>query len=76
MPELPAVVFKSYDIRGTYPDQLNESFARLLGRVLPRALGGRRFAIGHDVRISSPALCAALAAGLREAGAEVTSLGL
>ena len=76
MPELDARVFKSYDIRGTYPDQVDEGFARLLGRALPGVLGGRCVAVGHDVRVSSPALCAALAAGLREAGARVAAVGL
>jgi phosphomannomutase len=76
LPELDAGIFKSYDIRGTYPDQLNESLARLLGRALPQVFGGRRVVIGHDARLSSPALCASLAAGLRDAGAAVSSIGL
>ena len=60
-------VFKPNDIRGTYPDQLNDAFARLLGRALAQRLGAARVALGMDSRISSPPLCGALAdqAGLR-----------
>jgi phosphomannomutase len=76
LPELDARVFKSYDIRGTYPSPLDEGFARLLGRAIPPVLGGRRVVVGRDARLSSPVLCAALSAGLREGGAAVASLGL
>ena len=69
-------VFKSYDVRGTYPDQVDERFARALGRALPLALGGTRVLIGHDARLSSPFLYGALAAGLHEGGAEVAGMGL
>ena len=76
MDGIDASVVKSYDIRGTYPGQLNERFAYLLGRALLRVLPARRVAVGHDPRLSSPGLAAALAAGLREEGAQVGSLGL
>lgn len=84
MAEIDRSAFKSYDIRGTYPDQLDERFAYLLGRALPSVLTldsardepARRVAVGHDSRLSSPSLYAALAAGLREAGAEVSGMGM
>jgi len=69
-------VFKSYDIRGTYPNQLDESFAYLLGRSLPAVFGARCVALGHDARLSSPSLYAALCTGLRDAGAQVKGIGL
>jgi len=68
-------VVKSYDIRGTYPDRLNERFAYLLGRALLRVVPAGRVAIGADPRLSSPALLRSLAAGLRQQGAQVASLG-
>ncbi len=71
----PAVV-KSYDIRGTYPDQIDDEFAYLLGAALPRALPRRSAVIGHDCRLSSPALFQALARGLGAAGVRVASLGI
>ncbi len=76
MAALDASVFKSYDIRGVYPEQLDERFAWLLGRALPAALGAGRVVVGRDARLSSPALYGALIGGLKEAGARVGGLGL
>jgi len=69
-------VFKANDIRGTYPDQLDERFAYALGRALSGVFRARRVAIGHDARTSSPPLYAALAAGLRDSDVEVGCLGM
>jgi phosphomannomutase len=74
--ELDRAVFKSYDIRGTYPNQLDERFAYRLGRSLVAVLRATRVAVGHDARLSSPSLYAALAAGLRDAGALAEGMGL
>ncbi|MDT8335443.1 MAG: phosphomannomutase [Desulfurivibrionaceae bacterium] len=68
--------FKAYDIRGRLPDELNEEIAWRTGRACGAFLKPARMVIGHDIRISSPALSAAVARGLREAGAEVIDLGL
>ena len=69
-------ILKSNDLRGTYPDQLDDDFARLLGRALPRVLSADRVAVGYDARVSSPDLYSSLVAGLREASAEVGTLGM
>ena len=69
-------VFKANDIRGTYPGQLSEGFAYRLGTSAVKGLGARRVAIGRDCRLSSPALYAALARGIRDAGGSVGALGL
>lgn len=69
-------IFKPNDIRGTYPDQVNEGFAHMLGCSLVEVLGAKRVALGRDCRLSSPALCGALAGGVRSAGAEVGALDL
>jgi phosphomannomutase len=72
-------VFKSYDIRGTYPEQLDEAFAWRLGRALAACLPGgpvRSVVLGRDPRLSSPALYAALAAGFAADGVEAAGLGL
>jgi phosphomannomutase/phosphoglucomutase len=76
---LPAAVFKAYDIRGTVPAQLNESFARRLGLALAeqaRREGVRSVVVGHDGRLSSPALSDALQAGLQAGGIDTVDLGL
>ena len=52
-------IFKAYDIRGTYPDQLDEQGARAVGRAFVAYLKARRIGVGRDMRLSSPALAAA-----------------
>ncbi len=71
---LPA--FKAYDIRGRVPDELDEDLARRIGVALADQLGPGPVVLGHDVRLSSPALQAALSLGLRGKGREVIDIGL
>ena len=68
--------FKAYDIRGQVPDVLNAPLARALGRAVIEILGAERVVIGRDARLSGPELHGALALGLREAGAQVTDIGM
>ncbi|MBO4318541.1 MAG: phosphomannomutase [Mailhella sp.] len=68
--------FKAYDIRGSYPSVLDEDFARHLGYAFVREFEARTVAIGHDARLSGPALYTALAEGIRAAGADVTGIGM
>jgi phosphomannomutase len=69
-------VFKAYDIRGLYPEELDAEGAQRIGVALTQQLGARRLAVGHDPRVSSPALSAAFAAGAQSAGAQVESFGM
>jgi phosphomannomutase len=74
---IPALsCFKAYDIRGQVPSELNEDIAYRIGRAYAAHLRPEHVAVGHDVRLSSPALSRALAQGLREGGAEVLDIGL
>jgi phosphomannomutase len=68
--------FKAYDVRGTYPDQVDEEGAARIGRAFPVLTGATRIAVGHDVRLSSPSMSAAFCDGVRSAGADVCELGL
>ncbi len=68
--------FKTYDIRGIVPTQLNEELAYRIGRALCQQLSAKIVVIGHDIRLSSPSLSAALAQGLQEGGADVIDIGL
>lgn len=68
--------FKSYDIRGRLGAELNEGVAALVGRAFAQSIGARRVVLGRDPRASSESLAAAVATGLRMAGAEVLDLGL
>ncbi len=67
--------FKAYDIRGRIPDELNEDLAYRIGRAYAALLQPRRVAVGHDVRLTSPALSAAVADGLMDGGADVLDIG-
>lgn len=69
-------IFKSYDIRGTYPDQLNEDVAEPIGRAFVQYLGVSQVAVGRDMRSSSEPLFEAFARGVTGQGADVVDLGL
>lgn len=69
-------VFKAYDVRGTYPDQIDEDGARRVGAAFIEVTGARRVAVGHDARTMAPSMCDAFIDGAAAAGAEVTGLGL
>jgi phosphomannomutase len=69
-------IFKAYDVRGTYPDQLNAEAAHAIGGAVIEHLGVSRIAVSRDMRTSGPELMAALIRGMVEQGAEVTDLGL
>ena len=69
-------IFKSYDIRGIYPTDINEDIIYRIGRATVGYLGAKVIAVGTDNRSSSPSLVAALERGIIDSGAEVISLGL
>ena len=68
--------FKAYDIRGRLTDELNDKLAERIGRATAEFLKPERMVIGHDIRLSSPGLAAALTKGLTDSGVEVIDLGL
>ena len=68
-------IFRSYDIRGIYPKDLNEEAACRIGRYFVEYTGAQKVAVGRDMRNSSPDLFQALAKGITEKGADVCSLG-
>src|SRR5436190_12781548 len=69
-------VFKAYDVRGIYPGELDEDGAYAIGRAYVEEFEPRKIAVGHDMRLSSPAMTEALVRGAAEAGADVVELGL
>ena len=73
---LDPAVFKAYDIRGLYPEQIDEEGAERVGAAFADLTGARRIAVGHDVRLSSPAMAERFTAGALAAGADVVELGL
>jgi len=82
-------IFKAYDIRGIYPEQINEESAYVLGRAYATFFlkfeniidigvveKKPKIAVGSDMRISSPSLKAQLIAGLLDSGLDVVDIGL
>jgi len=69
-------IFKAYDIRGIYPQELNQEAAFDIGRALVQYLNCDRVAVGRDMRSSSEPLFRAFAEGATGQGAEVVDLGL
>ena len=69
-------VFKAYDVRGLYPSQLDEAGAYAIGRAYVDQFSTAKIAVGHDMRLSSPAMAAAVREGATDGGAEVLDLGL
>jgi len=75
-PDVVRAVFKAYDVRGTYPDQVDEELARATGRAFAQLVAAPRVVVGHDMRPSSPGMAGAFAQGAAEAGADVVMIGL
>jgi phosphomannomutase len=68
--------FKAYDVRGRIPDEINESLAYDIGRAFAALVRPKRVAVGHDIRLSSPQLAAAVKRGLTDSGSDVLDIGL
>ncbi len=82
MRNLDAII-KAYDVRGTYPDQLDEDLAHAVGAAFVRVVGAAArdggpgaVVVAHDMRPSGPSLVASFAEGVREQGCDVVLIGL
>jgi phosphomannomutase/phosphoglucomutase len=76
---IPAEIFRAYDIRGIVGKTLTPAVVFEVGRALGalgRERGAATFAVGRDGRLSGPALATALMDGLNAAGAGVVELGM
>ena len=73
---IDTTIFKSYDVRGIVPAQLNDDIAYAIGRAFVEVLGRKNICIGRDMRPSSQPFMEALSRGAAEGGADVTQVGL
>jgi phosphomannomutase len=77
-----AGIYKAYDVRGTYPDEINEDIARQIGLAFRNVLDESALAssneviVSRDMRSHSVPIQAALIEGLRESGLDVRNIGL
>ncbi len=69
-------LFKSYDVRGIYPSELNDDIAYRIGRYFVPLVNGKRIVVGRDMRPSGERLYEAFARGATESGADVTYIGM
>ncbi|VUD58731.1 Phosphomannomutase/phosphoglucomutase [Thalassocella blandensis] len=75
MNHLDILCFKSYDLRGKVPTELNEDVAYRVGRAYVDFLKAKTVVVGHDIRLSSESLTKALIEGITDAGADVSFIG-
>ena len=77
-------IFKAYDVRGKYPDQMDEDLAHRIGRAFPKVLeelegapvAEQRIAVGRDMRESAPEMAERYARGIADSGANVLDIGM
>jgi phosphomannomutase len=77
-------IFKAYDIRGIYGEDIDADTAELIGRAFARVIGeleGKpvpelRLGLAHDMRLTAPALAARYRAGIVAEGATVLDAGM
>jgi len=78
----PALFLRSADVRGLYPNQINEELAWFTGKYLAQSLKellnqpSPKVVVGRDGRVSSPAIYSALVQGLASEGAIPVPVGL
>src|SRR5580658_1290682 len=71
-----SAIFKAYDVRGTYPDQIDERVATAVGSAFATFAHSPSVVIARDMRTSGVTLSEAFAEGARAVGVEVIDLGL
>ncbi len=69
-------IFKAYDIRGTYPDQIDARMARRIGQAMVTFLKARRLVVGRDMRTMAPEIQDAVIDGMLTQGCDVVDIGL
>jgi phosphomannomutase len=81
---VPAEIFKAYDIRGLYGEQIDGDVAEQIGRAFVRVLAGLagkapgelRIGLGRDMRLTAPELSARYRDGMAREGAHVLDAGM
>jgi phosphomannomutase len=73
---IPDSIFKAYDVRGIYGEDLNDDIAYMFGRGLVLYLNCKNAVIGRDMRKSSDSLAESVTKGISDEGCDVTDIGL
>lgn len=73
---LDAVIFRAYDIRGIYPDQINPEIVYRIAQAYAKFIQPKVVALGRDVRLSGPILFEAAQKGFLDHGVDVVDIGM
>lgn len=73
--EVTNKAFKAYDVRGVYPDEVNEELAYRVGRIFSAMFAAETVVVGHDIRLSGRSIVDSLTEGLRHGGTKVYDIG-
>lgn len=69
-------IFKAYDIRGVYKQEIDEEVVYKIGKAFVEFLGCKKLILGHDMRISAESLVKTFIKGANEQGSDVVNIGL
>lgn len=68
-------IFKSYDVRGIYPTDMNEEAAYTIGQAFAQLTKAKKMVVGRDMRLGSPELAKTLIEGIASQGIDVEDIG-
>jgi len=69
-------IFRAYDIRGQYPQDINDEIIYKIGRILVKTFQAKKIAVGQDVSLATPKIYQSLIKGIMDQGCEVIDLGV
>ena len=72
-------IFREYDIRGTYPSEINEDVISIIGQAIAlkcKEEGVSQISVGRDGRLSGETLLNSMCNSLARSGISVTNIGL
>ena len=69
-------IFKAYDVRGLYPEQVNEPLFEAIGQAAPQVLRCKNAVVSRDMRESGVTLAQAMIRGLTKEGVDVFDIGM
>ncbi|MBA3302167.1 MAG: phosphomannomutase/phosphoglucomutase, partial [Thermoleophilaceae bacterium] len=83
MSDIDPAIFKAYDVRGLYGEQIDgevayrvgRGFAEVIADLEGKPVGELRLGLGRDMRLSAPELTERYAEGMLDAGADVVDVG-
>ena len=70
------LIFKSYDIRGVFNEDITQKDAYIIGKAFSQFVEADEIIIGHDGRLSNIEMYSAIAAGVESTGSEIRYVGL